>query len=236
MKNFISEDQSIMSSAKNYNKYLFSLVRPYIKDKVIEIGSGIGNITKQIVESQLKVSKLYCIEPDETCITLLKETTSNSSIPISFIRGNFPERNPEKNNFTDLIFSFNVFEHIENDIEAFRTSYNLLKKDGIFFCFVPAFECLYGSMDKELCHFRRYTKSKIQAKLESCGFKTIECKYSNFTGFFAWFINNRIFKIKSQNKGQVQIFDKILLPIQSFLERYISFPLGQNVYIIAQKK
>ncbi|HBM15263.1 MAG TPA: hypothetical protein DD381_02795 [Lentisphaeria bacterium] len=235
MDNFISDDQKIMASAENYNRYLFSLIKPYLNGEVIEIGSGIGNITRQMLETPSKISKLFCIEPDESCINSFKAITSQSRFPIQIIKGSFPETYPSQTGVADLIFSFNVLEHIKDDNGALFKSFELLKSSGYLFIYVPAFQCLFGSMDKRLNHYRRYSKIQLSKKLQSIGFKLIKCEYTNFVGFWAWLINNRIFKIKSQKPGQVKIFDNYILPIQIQLEKYIRFPIGQNLYIIAQK-
>ena len=54
-----------LSSADKFNKWMYQSIKPFLKGNIIEIGSGIGNITSQLVNDKLKVtasdvSKNYC--------------------------------------------------------------------------------------------------------------------------------------------------------------------------------
>ena len=232
---FITDDQNIMTQAKNYNKYLFSLLSPYVNGNILEIGAGIGNMTDMLLTNCKKqIQSITCIEQDKECYKKLEEKLSSLQIYSNSILGSFPEALDTKSQF-DLICSFNVFEHIEDDNKAFVKCYNLLSPGGIMFAFVPAFQCIYGSMDQKLKHFRRYNKKEIIGKAKTAGFSVEKIRYCNFIGFLGWFVNNRILKIKSQKSNQVVLFDKIILPIQSKIEKYIEPRIGQNLYIVARK-
>ncbi len=52
-------------------------------------------------------------------------------------------------------------EHIENDHLAIHNCRKLLKKGGKLIILVPAFQSLYNGFDKELYHYRRYTKHTL---------------------------------------------------------------------------
>jgi SAM-dependent methyltransferase len=230
MQSFVRRDQEIMASAVNHRKHLFSLLKPYLYGNVLEVGAGIGNITKMAL-SHPSVSSLTCIEPDVECASLLNAL--DAEIPFDVIIGHFPEKLPDRE--FDCIWYFNVLEHIENDISALSASYSLLKPGGYLVLFLPAFQMLFGSMDRLLGHFRRYNKKDISKKLQKTGFSVIVNRYSNFIGFFGWFINNRILKIGSQRRFQVFLFDRLILPLQSILERLFEPPFGQSLFVVAKK-
>ena len=181
-----------------------------------------------------KIQSITCIEQDCECYEKLARKLSSLQIHSDSILGSFPEALDVKSKF-DLIFSFNVLEHIEDDNEAFIKCYNLLSPGGVMFTFVPAFQCLYGSMDRKLKHYRRYNKKKIIKKATVAGFCIDKARYCNFIGFWGWYFNNRVLKIESQKSNKVVFFDKILLPLQSKIEKYIEPYIGQNLYIAARK-
>jgi hypothetical protein len=54
-------------------------------------------------------------------------------------------------------------------------------------------------------------------------------------GFWGWFINNRILRIKEQKNSQVKLFDK-LLPLQNKIEKKLEPFWGQNLLIIGKKE
>ena len=150
------------------------------------------------------------------------------------LEGLFPEVIPDNCTF-DLIYSFNVLEHIEDDQKALTAAVSLLKKNGILFAYVPAFPLLYGSMDRALRHYRRYTKKGIRDKFLKSGLKILELRYYNFMGFWGWLINNRILNIKEQKSNQVKLFDHIL-PLQIKIEKRLEPFVGQNLLIIGKKE
>jgi len=180
------------------------------------------------------VKSLTCIEPDAKCIHALKKMSEKYSTEIHILEGLFPGVSLENSAF-DLIYSFNVLEHIEDDQEALNTAVDLLKPDGILFTFVPASPVLFGSMDRMLKHYRRYSKKDLRHKFLQSGLKIIELRYYNFMGFWGWFINNRILKIEEQKNSQVKLFNK-LLPWQIKIEEKLEPFVGQNLLIIGKKE
>jgi SAM-dependent methyltransferase len=234
-EDFIERDQAIMSLANNYLNFLFSLVAPYQHGDILEIGSGRGNITEMTLKNNaLQIKSVSCIEPDAKCIITLKKMSEKYSTETSILEGYFPEVIPDNCNF-DLIYSFNVLEHIQDDQNAINTAVDYLKPNGILFAYVPAFPILYGSMDRILRHYRRYSKKDIRHKFHKSGLKIIESRYYNFMGFWGWLINNRILKINEQKNSQVKLFDR-LLPLQIKIEKKLEPFIGQNLLIIGKKE
>ena len=62
-------------------------------------------------------------------------------------------------------------EHIKNDQEVITNLYDNLRKDGLLFLYVPAFQFLYSDMDKSVGHVRRYEKKELIRKVKKSGLK-----------------------------------------------------------------
>ena len=149
-ENFIEKDQATMALADNYLDFLFSLVAPFQHGDILEIGSGRGNITEMTLKNKARqIESLTCIEPDAKCMSALRIMSEKYGTKTCILEGFFPEVIPENRTF-DLIYSFNVLEHIEDDQNALNTAVKLLKPDGVLFAYVPACPVLYGSMDRKL--------------------------------------------------------------------------------------
>ena len=86
----------------------------------------------------------------------------------------------EKFNF---VTALDVIEHIDNDEEALRKIHKILAADGVLLLTVPAYQWLYCISDAAIGHYRRYTKSSVQAVLEKTGFAI-----SHATYFFSFLI------------------------------------------------
>ncbi len=68
---------------------------------------------------------------------------------------------PYPNDFFDIVCSFDVFEHINNDKKAVLEAHRVLKKGGLLLLMVPAFNFLFSAHDRALLHYRRYSKKKL---------------------------------------------------------------------------
>jgi SAM-dependent methyltransferase len=215
MVDFIREDQILMSEAANYHYFQFEMLLPFLKGDVLEIGGGIGNMTVQALRHADQMTSLTCIEADPDCYAKLAAGPFPSHLETRMIQGHFPNTVPE-NCLFDLIYHYNVLEHIEDDEQALAICLRLLKPGGIHFIFVPAFPCLYGSMDCMLKHHRRYKRKELISKLEYSGHRILQSRYCNPIGFLGWFVNN-------------------ILPLQNHIESRMSMPFGQSLCIVATK-
>jgi len=233
-EDFVVNDQLLMHISVNYNRWLFSLISPWLNGSVLEIGSGIGNISYFILTESNPAKSLVCLDINPNCCEYLRRRISRvqQKIQVQIINGDFMDIN---NGQYDCIFSFNVLEHIKDDVGALSKMKDLLAPNGRLLCFVPAFKHLYGSMDIKLRHYRRHSKRELASKINSCGLKVIKLKYYNTLGYFGWFLNNRVLRIGSQKRKQILVFDRYVLPLQSHIESVIDVPFGQNLFCIAQK-
>jgi hypothetical protein len=100
---------------------------------------------------------------------------------------------------------------------------------------LPAFESLYGPIDRNLGHFRRYSKSGWRALAESAGFRVTEIRYFNLFGFFGWWANARILRRETQSEAQIELFDRTIVPLMSRVERWIDPPVGQSIFTVLEK-
>jgi len=234
MTEFVRQDQILMSAADNYHRYQVEMLLPYLKGDVLEIGGGIGNITYQVLRQSGRMTSLTCIEADSDCCAKLVAGPFPNHLDIKIIHGLFPDKIPENRSF-DLIYHFNVLEHIEDDDQALSVCFQLLKPGGIHFIFVPAFPFLYGSMDRVLEHHRRYRRKELIRKLELSGHRVLQSRYCNPIGFLGWLVNNRILKIQEQQNKQIRFFNRYILPVQSRVERRLCMPFGQSLCMVASK-
>jgi SAM-dependent methyltransferase len=137
----------------------------------------------------------------------------------------------------DSAMSFNVFEHIEDDRSAMRNVQQVLEPGGHFVCFVPACKLLYGRMDQDLGHHRRYSKPELAAKAKEAGFEIVELKYVNLIGFFAWLVNGRLLRSGEVSGGAsaMRLYDRFMVPLTRFIESHWQPPFGQSLLLVARK-
>jgi SAM-dependent methyltransferase len=229
----IETDQQIMDWATNYNSMLFNLIAPFLHGNVLEIGSGIGNFTKRIVDLD-KVASITCFEISPDCSAVFKKSvfTGKNAAKITLHEYDFNESDLIRQ--FDFIFAFNVLEHIEDHKKTIRLIRKYLKPGARAVLYLPALNCLYGSIDKELGHFRRYNKKMIKDLFKDSNLHVEVVKYYNSVGALGWFYTNRILKRKSQSTEMVVFYDKYIFPTMNFIERYSPTFFGANLVVRAR--
>ena len=108
----------------------------------------------------------------------------------------------------DTIICSNVLEHIEKDQFALEQCFSLLKKKGKLILIVPQNPNLFSEQDKELGHFRRYTKNEILLKSQNAGFKLVNIENFNAIGVLGWKLNKKSKQTKN-NPKMINVFNNI---------------------------
>lgn len=230
------ETLDTISSADKFNQWMFETIRPFAKGEVLEIGSGIGNISSQFLESDFSIMLSdfrpeYCEE--------LKDKFSNHP-NLSGIRNLDLVDSEFINNYNDLldrfdtVFALNVIEHIEDDVKAISNCRKFLKEGGNLIILVPSYQKLYNSFDVELGHFRRYTIPKLEVIFKQTNFEIIHSQYFNFIGTLGWYFNGNILKKKNIPANQMKMYNN-LVPVFRILDKTILNTLGLSSIVIGRK-
>jgi len=219
-----------MKKLRRYNRWIFSKFRPFLGRRVLEIGSGIGNITKFLLDRDLVIAT--DVEPKY--LTLLKNTFGQYK---KFMIENFDISGSDTEQYRqyhiDSVICFNVLEHIEKDERALENIFNLLEPKGRLLLFVPSHSWLYGSLDQHLGHHRRYGKEELKEKLEKIGFQVILLKHFNRVGILGWYLNGKILRRKRLPSFQLRIYNLLVLLFK--IEDLFPLPFGTSLLVIAER-
>ena len=132
----------------------------------------------------------------------------------------------------DTIVALNVVEHIENDVGALATMRTMLAPGGRIVILVPALPAIYGEMDRELGHFRRYDKPGLTSAFTRAGFTMDRLFWWNRVGVAGWWFNGRVRKVSRIPVDQLKRFDS-LVPVLK-LERFLPLPFGQSLIAVGR--
>lgn len=215
-----------------YDFWLIEELRPFLGQRVIEVGCGLGNLLKHFIDRELVTG----IETSSETVAEVKQKFAGFGNVSIF---EYSITNPSVLTLQEMEFdsavSLNVFEHIEDDELAMRHTGLLLKPNSYFVLIVPAHQWLYGTMDSSIGHYRRYTKDQAKEKLEKTGFKIVQQKYLNTLGAIGWFVNGRLLRRTVPPSGQLRMFNKIV-PLLKMAERAFPPPFGISLMTVAQRK
>jgi SAM-dependent methyltransferase len=220
-----------VAKADKFNLWMYNQMSPYINGDVLEIGSGIGNISKLIKTD----GNVYLSDVRDQYIEILKKKFPNRNvIYIDLVKPNFEEFYYEYIGKFDFVFALNVVEHIENDKLALINIEKLLKNKGKMFILVPAYQNLYNHFDVSLEHYRRYTNSTL-INIFPNKQNVIKTKYFNSLGIFAWFIVGKILSKKIIPESNMSLYNKII-PLVKFFD-FITFSnIGLSVIAVYEKQ
>jgi SAM-dependent methyltransferase len=221
-----------MAHAANYFAWQGRLVVPELGQRVIEVGCGIGNFTGMLLDRET----VLAVDVDPACVERLRERYPDRPNLQSFVC------EPSTAAFADLArfrpdscICLNVLEHIEDDGRALEAMASVLIPGGVIALLVPAFPALYGPIDRNLSHHRRYRRDTLAALALHTGLRVEKLHYVNAVGFFGWWINAHIFRREAQSEGQIRVFDRSIVPWISRLEAIGRPPFGQSLFAVLRK-
>jgi len=217
--------------AGNYNRWIYDMIAPGLGDRILDIGCSMGNITQGFLDRDLVVGVDCVAEVAEVAKKRFSEHNNFSALCLNFPKDDI---SPLKNYYFDTIVAVNVLEHIEDDVEALRAMHWLLCSGGHVAMVVPAIKWLYGTMDHEDRHYRRYSKRELLHKLEDANFRILSVDYMNMMGLFGWFFNGRVLKKRIVPQKQLLLFDG-MVPVLRAIEFRTGCPIGQSLVAIGKK-
>lgn len=219
------ENLEAMAEAKNYNKYLISIIENNLNKKgkkVLDFGAGSGTYADMLKEKGIVVDTL---EPDK----VLQKVLNKKGYKV------ISDAKELKPNSYNLIYALNVFEHIKDDHDNFALLTKALTKNGIIIVYVPAFQSLFSSMDKLVGHHRRYRKGRLREMADANKMNILKLHYCDPVGFAA----SLAFKATRNKSGvisakSVKFYDTIAFPPSRALEPVLKHIVGKNVVLVAQ--
>ena len=220
-----------LAELDRYNHWIYEHISNALGRRVLEVGSGTGNITQFLCAEGREVTATDVVP--NYCNELKRLFGDNPNVRIG--KFDLTAKAPEDfvANPFDSVVCLNVIEHIENDLFALAQIRDSLAPGGKLALLVPAHRFLYGAFDRAVGHYRRYEKRELASKLEKTGFTVREMKFFSLAAALPWLINGRLLKRDYLPVGQANLANG-LVPLLK-LERLIGPPCGLSLIAIAQK-
>ncbi len=221
-----------MEKALPYFEWTTEQMVSHISGHVLEVGCGVGNATPYIAGCP-NVQKCTAVDIDTHALAIAAKQQNER---MEFICSDFHAL--AKNSFDSLVCA-NTIEHIEDDNEAVRAMYSLLRPGGKIALLMPAHQFLYSRYDHEAGHYRRYTKASMQAVLKQAEFTIDDVFYFNMSAAVGWFLINTCLQKSGTDRGTFSgaagIFATYIMPLNIWIERKFRPPFGLSVIGLATK-
>jgi len=231
------ETLDVISSADKFNKWTYETIKPYCHGKILEIGSGIGNISKYFLEAgaDITLSDIrlnYCKYLEDHYD---RHKNLSEIVNMDLVDSEFESKYKNYLNTFDTVFALNVVEHIKDDKLAIANAKKLLKPLGTLIILVPAYQFLYNKFDIELCHFRRYNESLLKSRFTEAKFTIIKGFYFNCIGTLGWYISGRLQGNKNIPKSQMTFYNKMVWLFR-LVDKIVLNRIGLSVIVVGEKK
>jgi SAM-dependent methyltransferase len=228
----IIRDLEIMGAARNYIEWIFDKFKDFLGKRIVEVGAGIGNFTGKFLDKELVVA----VDNYKPCIEYIRKrfADNNNVIPLEG-SVDAPSILSLSCYSPDTIVCINVLEHVENDIAALKNMFSILTESGKIILLLPAFQFMFGTIDRLVGHQRRYSKKDIETKLITAGFCIKSISYMNCVAPFGWYLNNRILRKQEESSSQVIFYDRFVVPWLRKIEQIFMPPFGLSLVVIAER-
>lgn len=210
-----------LGGTQRFNKWMAETIRPWLGARVLELGAGIGNMTQHLARSR----KLYvATDLDEEHLARLQVRFQNrpnlrcgicdlrDAADFAALGGSF-----------DTVVCLNVLEHVEDDLRGLRNIRSVLQPGGRAIILVPQDQSIYGTLDKILGHYRRYSAAELAARMVEAGFRFERMLEFNRITRPGWYLNGRILKRQDFGRFQLRVFDW-LVPLWKRLDSILPWP------------
>jgi len=196
------------SVAPKFNRWMADTIRPYVGQRVLEIGSGMGNLTRQLAKrrEQYIASDIDVEHLGRLRNRLQHRTKLDVTICDLDNTANFKQFNASM----DTVICLNVLEHMEHDVHCMQNIHSALAPGGRAIILVPHGQSVYGALDVVLGHYRRYSHEQLQGVMEQAGFEVQTILNFNRISRPGWYVKGKLLKQTRIARSQIKIFDKLV--------------------------
>jgi SAM-dependent methyltransferase len=210
-----------LAATAHFNKWMADTIRPWLGTSILELGAGIGNLTQHLSRSR----KMYvATDIDDEHLARLRVRFQNRP-NLHFTRCDLRDASdfsPLRSGF-DTVVCLNVLEHIESDLDGLRNIHSALKPGGRAIVLVPQGQSIYGTLDRVLGHYRRYSAEELRARMEQVGFHVERILEFNRITRPGWYFNGRILRRQDFGAIQLRFFD-LLVPLWKRIDTALPWP------------
>lgn len=220
-----------LTGTPQYINWMTRILRPHVRDTVLELGAGIGNIAGRLMG---KRRQYIAVERDPLFLHALRNRFLRT--PNVTVMAVNPENALDFDAIAEpveTVLCLNVLEYTDDPGGTLRNIHGVLVANGDLVVLVPQSQSLYGSIDRTLGHKRRFGMSELKALLETSGFRVTGVYQLNKIGKPAWWISGKLLGSKQISKITLKLFDKTV-----WIWRRIDFLLpwkGLSLIVVARR-
>ncbi|HEX2973937.1 MAG TPA: glycosyltransferase [Tepidisphaeraceae bacterium] len=219
-----------LSRAHRFNRWMADTLRPYLGDRILEVGAGIGNLTAQFLPRDRYIAS----DCDELHLNVLRGMASRRlGLNVARVDAISPGDFDQLRGDVDTVVCLNVLEHISESDSVLQSFHNVLRPGGRAIILVPQGPWLYSPLDSCLSHVKRYTRQDLNEAVIRAGFEVETLFDFNRIGAIGWLLNGKVLRRRQMAKYQLKLFDSLVW-LWRRIDRLLPWR-GLSVVVVARK-
>ena len=225
------KELELFSEASNWKKYLAEELSPFLGGDVLEVGAGLGSMTRVLLPL-VDYDSWTQLEPDPVMAEGLVKFTDEEQPAPKVIKGTLDALQGVA---FDCILYIDVLEHIADDRDEIRMAAELLKPGGKLVVLSPAWQFLFSRFDKAIGHYRRYSRKDL-ARLNDPALVLLNSRYLDSLGAMTSLANRLLLRQEYPNRKQVLFWDKYLVPVSRIVDVFTFHIFGKSILMVWEKR
>ena len=224
---YVGKELATFATARIWKQYVRSQIEFALTGRVLEVGAGIGaNLRAFRSERQ---ASWTCLEPDASLAAAAAREASTLPLGAEIVCGTLNDL-PAADRY-DAILYLDVLEHIEDDRAELARAAARLAPGGRLIVLAPAHPWLYTPFDREIGHWRRYTR-KTLAAVGPPDLMLERLVYLDSMGLLASLGNRLLLRSAMPTAAQVAIWDRCLVRASRVVDPLTGRRVGKSVLAI----
>ncbi len=219
-----------LNHVRKFSAWMARCISPGVGRRVLEIGAGIGNLTRHLMPRDAYVAT----DINRHYLAYLRNVAVGK--PYLQVRElNLADAagfKPFESSF-DTVICLNVLEHIAGDLEGLKNMYCALEPGGKAIVLVPQGQHLYCSLDRVLGHVKRYNRQELIELMQQAGFVNIQVRDFNKFGVPGWILNGRLLKRDYFSRVQLKMYN-MLTPAMALFDAALPW-IGLSLIATGEK-
>lgn len=208
---YADSDKSILDAfadAPNFNRWMADTISPYVGKRVLEIGAGMGNLSRQLIPGR---KRYVATDLDREHMERLKARMAHRpALETQIMDAADPQFFAGLRGQMDTVVCLNVVEHIKDDLSALKNIHSALEPNGRAIILVPEGQSIFGSLDEALGHHLRYSEELLRQRMQDAGFVVEEMLRFNRMSRPGWWFNGKILNKTGISRFQLKNFDRLV--------------------------
>ncbi len=217
LRNWFSRDLYADSGAEildefaatpRFNRWMADTIAPYVGRRVLEIGAGMGNLSRQLARRR---DRYIATDIDAEHLARLRTRLHHRpNLETAVCDLAQPEHFHAFAGSVDTVICLNVLEHIADDLTALANIREALAPGGRAIILVPNGPELFGRLDVVLGHHRRYSREALAGRIREAGFEVERIIDFNRISRPGWYLKSRVLKQSRIGRFSLQSFEHLV--------------------------